>query len=48
LEKAGVAVLPGSDFGQHGEGYLRLTYANSLDTIHKAIQRIRVVVDQLR
>jgi aspartate aminotransferase len=47
LEKAGVAVLPGSDFGQHGEGYLRLTYANSLDNIHKAIERIGEVVTKL-
>jgi aspartate aminotransferase len=46
LEKAGVAVLPGSDFGQHGEGYLRLAYANSLDNIYKAIERIGEVVAQ--
>ena len=31
LEKANVAVLAGSDFGEYGEGYLRLTYSNSID-----------------
>jgi aspartate aminotransferase len=40
LEKAGVAVLAGSDFGEYGEGYLRLTYSNSLENIHKAIENI--------
>jgi aspartate aminotransferase len=47
LEKAGVAVLPGSDFGQHGEGYLRLTYANSLDNIRQALDRIGKLVAHL-
>jgi aspartate/methionine/tyrosine aminotransferase len=40
LEKAGVAVLAGSDFGEYGEGYLRLTYSNSVENIKSAIQRI--------
>ncbi len=40
LDEAGVAVLPGSDFGGYGEGYLRLTYANSLENIEKALQRM--------
>ncbi len=48
LEKAGVAVLPGSAFGEYGEGYLRLTYSNSLENINKAIQRIGEAVSQLR
>jgi aspartate aminotransferase len=47
LEKAGVAVLPGSDFGEYGEGYLRLTYSNSLENIHKAIDRIGEAVKRL-
>ena len=38
LEEAGVAVLPGTSFGQNGEGYLRLTYANSLENIQKALE----------
>jgi aspartate/methionine/tyrosine aminotransferase len=40
LEEAGVAVLPGTSFGQNGEGYLRLTYANSLENIQKALERM--------
>jgi len=44
LEKAGVAVLPGSAFGIYGEGYLRLTYSNSIENINRAVQQIRGVV----
>ncbi len=44
LEKAGVAVLPGSSFGEFGEGYLRLTYSNSAQNICKAIQRLSEVL----
>jgi len=40
LEEAGVAVLPGTAFGHHGEGYLRLSYANSLENIQKALGRM--------
>jgi len=48
LEKAGVAVLPGTAFGEFGEGYLRLTYSNSIENIQKAIQQIGEVVRRLR
>jgi aspartate/methionine/tyrosine aminotransferase len=41
LEKAGVATIGGPDFGILGEGYLRLSYANSAENIRKAIGRIR-------
>ena len=41
LEKAGVALLPGSSFGKFGEGYLRLSYANSIENIKEGIQRIK-------
>ena len=37
LTEAGVAVLAGTAFGQFGEGYLRLSYANSLDNIEEAL-----------
>jgi aspartate aminotransferase len=47
LEEAGVAVLPGTAFGQHGEGYLRLAYANSLENIEIAVDRMRVALSQL-
>jgi len=40
LEKAGVGVTPGIDFGQNAEGYIRLTYANSLDNIKEGLDRI--------
>ncbi|MGD1908803.1 MAG: pyridoxal phosphate-dependent aminotransferase [Leptolyngbyaceae cyanobacterium] len=40
LTAAGVAVLPGSSFGAQGQGYLRLSYANSLENIERAISRI--------
>jgi aspartate aminotransferase len=41
LEQAGVAVLPGSDFGAYGEGYLRLVYSNSIENIERAVEKIR-------
>jgi aspartate/methionine/tyrosine aminotransferase len=41
LEEAGVAVLSGTAFGQYGDGYLRLSYANSVENIQKALERIR-------
>jgi aspartate/methionine/tyrosine aminotransferase len=36
----GVALLPGSVFGQYGEGYLRLSYANSIQNIDRALERM--------
>jgi len=44
LREAGVAVLAGTAFGAHGEGYLRLSYANSIDAITEALTRIRQAV----
>lgn len=40
LEKAGVATIGGPDFGIHGEGYIRLSYANSLENIERALDQI--------
>jgi aspartate aminotransferase len=40
LEEAGVATIGGPDFGVLGEGYLRISYANSAENIRKAIERI--------
>jgi aspartate/methionine/tyrosine aminotransferase len=40
LDQAGVAVLPGTAFGPHGEGYLRLCFASSMDNIREAVDRI--------
>ena len=41
LDKAGVATIAGTSFGAFGEGYLRFSYANSLEAISEAIERIR-------
>jgi aspartate aminotransferase len=40
LEDEGVATIGGPDFGVHGEGYIRLSYANSAPNIERALQRI--------
>jgi len=40
LEKAGVGVTPGIDFGRNAEGYLRFSYANSIDNIRLGLDRI--------
>jgi aspartate/methionine/tyrosine aminotransferase len=47
LDNAGVAVLPGSSFGEYGEGYLRLVYSNSIENIHLAIDKISRVLQSL-
>jgi aspartate/methionine/tyrosine aminotransferase len=39
LEEAGVAVLPGTAFGRNGEGYLRFSYANSMENLRRALER---------
>jgi aspartate/methionine/tyrosine aminotransferase len=40
LEKARVGVTPGIDFGPHAEGYLRFSYANSLENIAEGMDRL--------
>jgi aspartate/methionine/tyrosine aminotransferase len=40
LEEAGVATVAGTSFGSYGEGYLRLSYANSTENIREAIRRM--------
>lgn len=47
LESAGVALLPGTAFGQCGDGYLRLSYANSLEHIDQALKRIETAIDAI-
>ena len=47
LDEAGVAALPGTAFGSHGEGYLRFSFANSLANIETALERIRGFVSRL-
>ncbi|MCH7928884.1 MAG: pyridoxal phosphate-dependent aminotransferase [Proteobacteria bacterium] len=41
LSEAGVATVAGTSFGAHGEGYLRFSYASSVDNIREAMARIR-------
>jgi aspartate/methionine/tyrosine aminotransferase len=45
LEEAGVATVAGTSFGAHGEGYIRFSYANSLDNIKEAVRRIRACLN---
>ena len=40
LDEVGVATLAGSTFGPHGAGHIRLSYANSVDNIERALDRI--------
>jgi (5-formylfuran-3-yl)methyl phosphate transaminase len=40
LENAKVGITPGIDFGPHGEGYVRFSYANSLENIAEGLRRI--------
>ncbi len=47
LNEAGVALLSGSAFGEFGEGYVRLSYANSQENIRKALERLAGFVERL-
>ncbi len=47
LNDAGVAVLPGTSFGVYGKGYLRLSFANSVENIRKALDRIDGAIRRL-
>jgi len=45
LEKAHVGVAPGIDFGRNGEGYLRFSYANSMENIAEGMDRLEKYLD---
>ena len=47
MEEAGVAVLAGTSFGEYGRGFIRISYANSVENIKKALASIEVAVDKL-
>ncbi len=47
LQKANVALVPGSAFGEYGQGYLRLSYANSYQNIERAMERIKKALRNL-
>jgi len=46
LEQAKVGVAPGIDFGGNGEGYIRISYANSLENIQEALRRLETFLDR--
>ena len=46
LDDAGVALIGGPDFGVLGEGYIRLSYANSEENISKALERIAAFLER--
>ena len=48
LDDAGIAVLPGTNFGKYGEGYIRFCYATSQDNIINALERIKTSITKLR
>ncbi|MEE8161890.1 MAG: pyridoxal phosphate-dependent aminotransferase [Acidobacteriota bacterium] len=48
LHEAGVAALSGTAFGEHGEGYLRISYATSLNELDKGVERIAQVARKLQ
>lgn len=48
LEQQKVAVIPGTAFGESGEGYVRCCYATGMDDIHEALNRIKKFVDSLK
>ncbi|MEM4700056.1 MAG: pyridoxal phosphate-dependent aminotransferase [Candidatus Nezhaarchaeales archaeon] len=47
LERAGVVTVPGSAFGPHGEGYLRISYARPIEQLSEACDRIERAVREL-
>jgi aspartate aminotransferase len=47
LDEAGVAVLAGSDFGEHGAGYLRLSYANSVENLEAALAAMNGLLERV-
>jgi aspartate aminotransferase len=47
LNDAGVSALPGTAFGDYGEGHLRFSFANSLSNIESALERIKGLIEKL-
>ena len=45
-QKKAVAFIPGAAFGQYGEGYIRLSYAASMDTIKEAMKRLKEYMEE--
>lgn len=47
LDECGVVTVPGTAFGEQGEGYLRFSYATSSDMIKKGLEKIKEGIDKL-
>ena len=47
LNEAGVAILSGTAFGKYGDGYLRFSYANSIENIGKALERMKAALEKI-
>ncbi|MGB2510620.1 aminotransferase class I/II-fold pyridoxal phosphate-dependent enzyme [Leuconostoc suionicum] len=45
-QKNGLALIPGSSFGPGGEGYIRLSYAASIETLQKAMHRLTTYMEE--
>ena len=48
LDHAKIALVPGDVFGPGGEGYLRMSFANSYENIVEGCRRLKAAVEQLR
>jgi aminotransferase len=48
LKEGRVATVPGAAFGSNGEGYIRISYANSVEKIKEALNRMEETVAKIR
>lgn len=48
LNEAGVACISGTAFGEYGEGFIRFSYANSLENLQDALRRVRAAVEKIQ
>ena len=48
LNEEKVVVVPGNAFGDSGEGFLRISYAYSIDDLKKALERLERFINKLR
>lgn len=46
MKEAGLAVVPGTAFSEYGEGYLRLSYAYSIETLKEGCDRLEAFLQQ--
>jgi aspartate/methionine/tyrosine aminotransferase len=48
LDKAHVGVTPGIDFGTNGEGFIRFSYANSIENIKEGMDRLKIYLEEFK